>query len=110
MDELLSTLTDTESIHESARAWITTEVHPKFPISLLQVCANGVWGAVQVSMVMLNVEGLSTVILTHAHCCAMSVLSTVAMCACACDLARPLLCLQTHAHTVVLKQTDSMYV
>lgn len=43
MDELLTTLTETESIHESCRIWITTEVHPKFPISLLQVnehCLN----------------------------------------------------------------------
>ena len=46
MDELLDTLTDTESIHESARVWITTEVHPKFPISLLQVCTNTLWQGV----------------------------------------------------------------
>ena len=37
MDELLTTLTEAESMHESCRIWITTEVHPKFPISLLQV-------------------------------------------------------------------------
>ena len=37
MDELLNTVTETESMHESCRIWITTEVHPKFPISLLQV-------------------------------------------------------------------------
>ena len=37
MDELLDTLASTEQIHESCRVWITTEVHPKFPISLLQV-------------------------------------------------------------------------
>ena len=37
MDELLTILTETESMHESCRIWITTEVHPKFPISLLQV-------------------------------------------------------------------------
>ena len=36
MDELLDTLMSTEQIHESCRVWITTEVHPKFPISLLQ--------------------------------------------------------------------------
>ncbi|XP_023932850.1 dynein heavy chain 8, axonemal [Lingula anatina] len=36
MDELLETLTDTETIHEGFRVWITTEVHDKFPISLLQ--------------------------------------------------------------------------
>ena len=46
MDELLDTLTDTESIHESARVWITTEVHPKFPISLLQVCTSTLWQGV----------------------------------------------------------------
>ena len=37
MDELLDTLTETENIHEASRIWITTEVHPKFSISLLQV-------------------------------------------------------------------------
>ena len=37
MDELLETLTGTESMHDSCRVWITTEAHPKFPISLLQV-------------------------------------------------------------------------
>ena len=37
MDELLETVTETEGVHESSRIWITTEVHPKFPISLLQV-------------------------------------------------------------------------
>ena len=37
MNELQDTLIETESIHESCRVWITTEVHPKFPISLLQV-------------------------------------------------------------------------
>ena len=37
MDELLDTLLETESINETSRVWITTEVHPKFPISLLQV-------------------------------------------------------------------------
>nr|WAW84834.1 axonemal dynein heavy chain A [Halisarca dujardinii] len=36
MDELLETILDTESMHETCRAWITTEVHPKFPISFLQ--------------------------------------------------------------------------
>jgi len=37
MDELLDTVTSTEDIHQSFRCWITTEVHPKFPINLLQV-------------------------------------------------------------------------
>ncbi len=36
MDELLETVQETESIHESSRVWITTDVHPKFPIALLQ--------------------------------------------------------------------------
>ena len=40
MDELLNTILEAESIHESCRVWITTEVHPKFPISLLQVSGN----------------------------------------------------------------------
>lgn len=38
MDELLETVTTIENSHESFRVWITTEVHPQFPISLLQVC------------------------------------------------------------------------
>lgn len=42
MDELLDTITEAESMHESCRVWITTEVHPKFPISLLQVMVKGV--------------------------------------------------------------------
>ena len=37
MDELLDTVTTQENAHESFRVWITTEVHPQFPISLLQV-------------------------------------------------------------------------
>ena len=37
MDELLETILEAESIHGDMRVWITTEVHPKFPISLLQV-------------------------------------------------------------------------
>ena len=37
MDELLETVLETESVHSASRIWITTEVHPKFPISLLQV-------------------------------------------------------------------------
>lgn len=37
LDELLEIVLDTENVHESSRVWITTEVHPKFPISLLQV-------------------------------------------------------------------------
>ena len=37
MEELLNILTETESMDASSRVWITTEEHPKFPISLLQV-------------------------------------------------------------------------
>lgn len=37
MDELLETVTTAENAHESFRIWITTEAHPQFPISLLQV-------------------------------------------------------------------------
>nr|XP_033786541.1 dynein heavy chain 5, axonemal-like [Geotrypetes seraphini] len=36
MDELLDTITVTETMNEGFRTWITTEVHPKFPINLLQ--------------------------------------------------------------------------
>uniref|UniRef100_H3AEZ5 Dynein axonemal heavy chain 5 n=1 Tax=Latimeria chalumnae TaxID=7897 RepID=H3AEZ5_LATCH len=36
MDELLDTITTAESMNEGLRTWITTEVHPKFPINLLQ--------------------------------------------------------------------------
>ena len=37
MDELLETINTTETIDASFRCWITTEVHPKFSINLLQV-------------------------------------------------------------------------
>ncbi|XP_060776773.1 dynein axonemal heavy chain 5-like [Neoarius graeffei] len=37
MDELMDTLTETDSIHESFRLWITTEEHRHFPITLLQM-------------------------------------------------------------------------
>lgn len=39
MEELLEILVETEQIHEAFRVWITTEGHPHFPISLLQVCS-----------------------------------------------------------------------
>ncbi|KAG8199526.1 hypothetical protein JTE90_009368 [Oedothorax gibbosus] len=36
MDELLDRILTTENVDSTFRCWITTEVHPKFPISLLQ--------------------------------------------------------------------------
>lgn len=38
MEELLETLTITETIDDTFRVWITTEPHIRFPITLLQVC------------------------------------------------------------------------
>lgn len=35
--EAMDALVDTETIHESFRLWMTTEVHAQFPIGLLQV-------------------------------------------------------------------------
>ncbi|XP_008556957.2 dynein axonemal heavy chain 5 [Microplitis demolitor] len=35
--EAMDTLIETDSIHESFRLWMTTEVHPQFPIGLLQM-------------------------------------------------------------------------
>ena len=40
MDELLDISTEAESMHDSCRVRITTEAHPKFSISLLQVCVG----------------------------------------------------------------------
>ena len=37
MDELIEILAETENCHDGFRVWITTEGHPHFPISLLQV-------------------------------------------------------------------------
>uniref|UniRef100_A0A1X7SV58 Dynein heavy chain region D6 P-loop domain-containing protein n=1 Tax=Amphimedon queenslandica TaxID=400682 RepID=A0A1X7SV58_AMPQE len=37
MDELLNTIVETQSVHETFRLWMTTEIHPKFPINLLQI-------------------------------------------------------------------------
>ncbi len=36
LDEGLETVTTTESIHDHFRFWVTTDVHPKFPINFLQ--------------------------------------------------------------------------
>ena len=35
--EAMDLLVETDQIHESFRLWLTTEVHPQFPIGLLQV-------------------------------------------------------------------------
>lgn len=39
--EAMDALSDSEDIHNTFRMWITTEVHPQFPIALLQV--NGIF-------------------------------------------------------------------
>jgi dynein heavy chain len=36
LDEVLQTVLETENVHDTFRLWITTEVHDKFPINLLQ--------------------------------------------------------------------------
>ena len=37
LEELMTTIQETEEVHPTFRLWITTEVHPKFPINLLQM-------------------------------------------------------------------------
>lgn len=36
INELFNLLTETENIHDEFRLWVTTEVHPQFPITFLQ--------------------------------------------------------------------------
>ena len=36
LDELLANVLETENMDDSFRLWLTTEVHPKYPINLLQ--------------------------------------------------------------------------
>ena len=35
--EVMDQLLETETMHQDFRLWVTTEVHPKFPITFLQV-------------------------------------------------------------------------
>ncbi|XP_044298752.1 dynein axonemal heavy chain 5 [Varanus komodoensis] len=37
MDELMDTVVETEVVHDAFRLWMTTEVHKRFPITLLQM-------------------------------------------------------------------------
>ncbi|XP_027519572.1 dynein heavy chain 5, axonemal isoform X6 [Corapipo altera] len=37
LDELMDTLIETENVHESFRLWMTTDIHKRFPITLLQM-------------------------------------------------------------------------
>ena len=36
LDELLASVIEADNVHEAFRLWVTTEVHPKFPINFLQ--------------------------------------------------------------------------
>uniref|UniRef100_A0A8C5J5A3 DYH5 protein n=1 Tax=Junco hyemalis TaxID=40217 RepID=A0A8C5J5A3_JUNHY len=37
LDELMDTVIETETVHESFRLWMTTDIHKQFPITLLQM-------------------------------------------------------------------------
>ncbi|XP_074730366.1 dynein axonemal heavy chain 5 isoform X6 [Strix uralensis] len=37
LDELMDTVMETETVHESFRLWMTTDIHKQFPITLLQM-------------------------------------------------------------------------
>uniref|UniRef100_A0A8C3EUT6 Dynein axonemal heavy chain 5 n=1 Tax=Corvus moneduloides TaxID=1196302 RepID=A0A8C3EUT6_CORMO len=37
LDELMDTIIETETVHESFRLWMTTDIHKEFPITLLQM-------------------------------------------------------------------------
>lgn len=37
MDELMDIIIEAETVHDSFRLWMTTEVHKRFPITLLQM-------------------------------------------------------------------------
>ncbi|KAL2307869.1 hypothetical protein Nmel_000857, partial [Mimus melanotis] len=37
LDELMDTVLETETVHESFRLWMTTDIHKQFPITLLQM-------------------------------------------------------------------------
>ena len=36
-DEIIQTVSDTETIHENFKLWITSEINKNFPMSLLQM-------------------------------------------------------------------------
>ena len=37
VEEVMDVVVETETLHDQFRIWMTTEVHPKFPITFLQV-------------------------------------------------------------------------
>ena len=40
IEEIMDLIVETDTIHDDFRLWVTTEVHPKFPITFLQVSAH----------------------------------------------------------------------